>query len=112
MDDVVCPVCRGELTESEPAWTCAECGARYRALRGIPDLRVEDDVFLSNAADWAYASRLDEAFDRLDFLGLLDLYFDLSPEIPPDLRNRQIASHPLGPRESETVGRSPASGTR
>src|SRR5207245_2958700 len=63
----------------------------YRGLRGIIDLRTGEDGFLPNSEDWEYASQLDADFDRLDFRGLLDRYFDLSPEIPPTLRRRQIA---------------------
>ncbi len=51
---------------------------------------MTEDEYLSNADDWAYASKLDAAFDRLDFRGLLSLYFELSPEITPALRDRQI----------------------
>jgi SAM-dependent methyltransferase len=40
--------------------------------------------------DWAIACRLDEDFDRLDFRGLLDRYFDLATEVPDDLRERQV----------------------
>jgi SAM-dependent methyltransferase len=85
-----CPFCLGRLDEGADDWQCASCSARYRSLRGIPDLRTADDCYLPNAEDWAIARRLDEAFDRLDFRGLLDLYFDLSPEVGPDHRSRQI----------------------
>ncbi len=82
---------RGDPSGGPRAWTCPGCGASYRGLRGIIDLRTREDEFLSNREDWDYASRLDEDFDRLDFRGLLDRYFDLSPEIPATLRKRQIA---------------------
>lgn len=85
-----CPKCRGELDSGRDSWDCRRCGAAFPALRGIPDLRTGDDLFLDNAGDRALARRLDADFDRLDFRGLLDLYFDLSPEIAPDLRARQV----------------------
>jgi hypothetical protein len=87
---LVCPRCRARLVGEVESLFCSGCGAEYRTLRGIPDLRTEDDVFLANRDDWAFARRLDEDFDRLDFRGLLDRYFDLAPEIPPDLHRRQI----------------------
>ncbi len=90
MDVMACPRCRDAMRDFGSSWACSGCGAAYPTIRGIPDLRTADDVFLSNADDWAYARKLDEDFDRLDFRGLLDRYFDLSPEIPPDLRQRQI----------------------
>jgi SAM-dependent methyltransferase len=56
---------------------------------------VADDVFLANRDDWEFALRLNEDYDRLDFRGLLERYYELSPEIPPALRARQI-EHILG----------------
>jgi SAM-dependent methyltransferase len=85
-----CPHCGSIPVGGPTAWTCPGCSANYRGLRGIIDLRTSEDEFLSNEADWAYASQLDSEFDRLDFRGLLDLYFQLSPEIPPALRERQV----------------------
>jgi SAM-dependent methyltransferase len=87
----VCPICGAIPVGGPRTWACPGCGAGYRGLRGIIDLRTAEDGFLSNAEDWEYASRLDDDFDRLDFRGLLDRYFDLSPEIPATLRQRQIA---------------------
>jgi SAM-dependent methyltransferase len=88
---ILCPGCGSEPVGGPEAWRCPGCGVAYRGLRGIIDLRTAEDVFLSNSEDWNYASRLDADFDRLDFRGLLDRYFDLSPAIPAPLRRRQIA---------------------
>lgn len=96
-DLVVCPQCQGQLRASDDQWSCRACGAVYPGLRGIPDLRTGDDLFLANRADWEFALRLNEEYDRLDFRGLLERYFDLSPEIPTDLRRRQIAHILAGP---------------
>jgi SAM-dependent methyltransferase len=79
-----------------------------RGLRGIADLRTGDDLYLSNRDDWAFARRLNDDFDRLDFRGLLERYFDLDSEIPPDLRRRQIAHIVSAPERArrwlETLG--------
>ena len=83
-----CPRCRGDLEEG---WRCLGCGVSYRALRGIPDLRTRDDVYLTNAEDWAIAAALDRDFDRLDFRRLLDRYFELEGNFPDALKERQIA---------------------
>lgn len=94
MDEIgalACPHCRCAIGQTaDNSWTCAGCAAMFGGLRGIPDLRVSDDIFMPNGEDWSFARRLDSVFDRLDFRGLLDYYFDLSPEIPADLRRRQI----------------------
>lgn len=95
---IVCPRCQGKLwTAGDDRWSCLGCGSTYAGLRGIPDLRTEDDVFLANRADWEFARRLNEDYDRLDFRGLLERYFELSPEIPTDLRRRQMAHILAGP---------------
>ena len=86
-----CPGCGSSPVGGPRSWACPGCGASYRGLRGIIDLRTVEDVYLSNRDDWDFATRLDDDFDRLDFRGLLDRYFDLSPEIPAALRRRQVA---------------------
>jgi 2-polyprenyl-3-methyl-5-hydroxy-6-metoxy-1,4-benzoquinol methylase len=105
----VCPHCGSIPVGGPRAWTCPGCSANYRGLRGIIDLRTVEDAYLSNEADWAYATQLDDAFDRLDFLGILDLYFELSPEIPASLRDRQITHILTAPgrvgRWLEAIGR-------
>lgn len=96
-DPIVCPRCQGPLRQRDDRWSCLACGSVYRGLRGVPDLRTGDDLYLANHADWEFALRLNEDYDRLDFRGLLERYFDLSPEIPADLRRRQIAHILTGP---------------
>jgi SAM-dependent methyltransferase len=91
----VCPHCRGRLRGGVESWACLGCGTGFRAMRGIPDLRTAEDLFMPNDDDWAYAQQLDADYNRLDFRGLLGRYFDLATEIPADLRRRQVA-HILG----------------
>jgi SAM-dependent methyltransferase len=93
LERLACPDCRGDLLAgaARDTWKCSGCGRTARSLRGIVDLRNGDDLYLSHRDDWAWAERLNEDFDRLDFRGLLERYFDLAEEIPPDLRRRQIA---------------------
>jgi SAM-dependent methyltransferase len=95
-----CLSCRGCIEPGQASWRCLACGMSFRALRGIPDLRTRDDLFLSNADDWSFAQALDAHFDGLDFPGLLDRYFDLFPEIAPDLRRRQITHILTAPERS------------
>jgi SAM-dependent methyltransferase len=38
---LVCPACRGALSEE---WTCTDCGARFEAADGIPNLRLGSGV--------------------------------------------------------------------
>lgn len=85
-----CPQCKGELNPGSDLWSCRSCAAEFRALRGIPDLRTRDDVYLSNEEDWAFANRLVADYDRLDFRGLLDRYFDIASEVSPAGKRRQV----------------------
>jgi SAM-dependent methyltransferase len=101
IERLACPRCRGQLAQLGSSATCAGCGRRYRSLRGIVDLRTADDVFMTNRDDWEFALRLEEAFDTDDFRGLLERYFDLSPEIPPDLRRRQVAHIMTAPERAQ-----------
>jgi SAM-dependent methyltransferase len=107
---LACPDCRGDVVSGAACdtWECSRCGRLTRGLRGIADLRAGDDLYLSNDHDWAFAERLNEQFDRRDFRGLLEHYFDLDTEVPPDLRRRQIAHVLSAPERArrwlETVG--------
>ena len=59
-------------------------------LRGILNLRIAEDDYMSVKDDLAIAIQLDKAFDRLDFEGLLAYFFELQPEISHASRRRQI----------------------
>jgi SAM-dependent methyltransferase len=85
-----CPHCDGSFHPGDLHWTCLACGAGFRALRGIPDLRVLDDPYLSNDDDWRIALQLDAEYNRLSFAGLLDRYYDLVDDLNPRQKARQI----------------------
>jgi SAM-dependent methyltransferase len=93
-------------------WVCRACGTEFEAWRGVPDLRSRDDVYLDNEADRALARRLLVDYDRFDFRGLLERYFDLCPDIPADLRRRQITHILTAPERArrwlDAVGGPPA----
>jgi SAM-dependent methyltransferase len=41
LEHLICPACAGPLTLE---WLCTECGARYEAPGGIPNLRIASDA--------------------------------------------------------------------
>jgi SAM-dependent methyltransferase len=86
---LACPCCQGHLAVGSETntWVCRSCGRRTRGLRGIPDLRVGGEPALVNE-DWAIATQLNQDFDRLDTRGLLERCYDLSPQLPADIRQR------------------------
>ena len=91
MIGLVCPDCRTALGDSD---ACPGCGRALPRLRGIVDLRTHEDGYLSDIDDLKLAEALDAEFDRLDFLGLLDRYFEHAA-IPLRRRPGQVA-HILG----------------
>jgi SAM-dependent methyltransferase len=89
--DLACPRCRHELRIEGDGALCDSCAASYRGIRGILDLRIAEDEYVANAVDWAIASTLDAEFDRHDFRGLLERYYDLVGDVSPSRRRVQIA---------------------
>ncbi len=78
---LVCPACEGSLTVE---WSCCECGTRYEAPDGIPNLRLETGTrtdavrrFYEHAPFPGYPPRDSLAWlraraERSEFAGLLD----------------------------------------
>ncbi len=44
---LVCPKCKGELTQAEDAFTCAACALRYPIKDGIPVMLIDEAEALS-----------------------------------------------------------------
>jgi SAM-dependent methyltransferase len=77
---------------------------------GIPDFRLEGDPYLNREADRAKALRLAEEYDRLDLRGLVERYWSLTPDTPPEMA-RRFTEHTLAGRsrgEAWLAGRQPA----
>ena len=85
---LACPHCL--LTLRPDVERCA-CGASFRSLRGILDLRVADDEYLWNEADWQIALALDREYEHRDFRDLLQRYYELVGNVPRTDRDRQVA---------------------
>lgn len=92
--DYVCPRCKGPLTKEPDAYGCAACDRRYPVVLGIPDFRVFPDPWIEYEDDWAKARTLAARYDELDFAGLVDYYWRITPDTPPALARRYI-SHVL-----------------
>jgi SAM-dependent methyltransferase len=60
-----CPACRGELVAAESVVRCASCGASYRTVSGIPDLRVNAPAWIDCDEDREQARHIaEEMADR------------------------------------------------
>jgi uncharacterized protein YbaR (Trm112 family) len=85
--ELVCPHCHQDLAEvranAESALKCAGCQRVYPVVCGIPDLRTFPDPYISFEGDRTKARMLYSRFGDLDFEGLVELYYHVTPETPP-----------------------------
>lgn len=86
----VCPRCKGALVTESEAYACAACAARYPIVLGIPDFRVFPDPWIEYEDDRAKARQIAARYDELDFAGLVEYYWQLTPGTPPHLARRYI----------------------
>jgi len=82
---LVCPLCRGPLHASPHAYSCDPCARLYPIVCGIPDLRVLPDRWISIEDDRVKGRRLDQAAPGRTFAQMLDLYWSMTPGVPPEL---------------------------
>lgn len=89
--DFCCPLCKGALERGAASYDCQACAKRYPIVLGIPDFRVFPDPYIEIGADHKKGAFLAEHADGLDFLGLVRLYWQITPEVTPDRAERFIA---------------------
>jgi SAM-dependent methyltransferase len=87
----VCPACRGEVDSRNDLYKCLGCDATYPVRYGIPDFRLWHDPYISVAAEVTKIDKL-LAPPGLSFRELLERYYSLSPENPPELNAHYIAA--------------------
>jgi len=85
-----CPICKGTLAVSETAYSCGACGKNYPIILGIPDFRVFPDPYIDIEDDWKKADYLRQHYESLDFIGLVRLYWKITPEVSEDRAERFI----------------------
>lgn len=86
-----CPLCKGPLDQGAATYDCRACAKRYPVVLDIPDFRVFPDPYIEIEADHKKGAFLAEHADGLDFLGLVRLYWQITPEVAPDRAERFIA---------------------
>lgn len=79
--ELICPACGCDLDE-RTSFHCTGCKRSYPVVAGIPDLRLAPDRYLSLADDRRKAERI-AAVDG-SALDLVDAYWAMTPEVPPD----------------------------
>ncbi|HAU12545.1 MAG: hypothetical protein CMK83_07715 [Pseudomonadales bacterium] len=94
----VCPACRGSLKTHDESYECASCNRHFPVLFGIPDFRLRSDRYLSLEQERLKATRL--AQSGLDFAAMLDLYYDITDDVPPELAQVYKSYHQNGPMQA------------
>jgi ubiquinone/menaquinone biosynthesis C-methylase UbiE len=69
---------------------CESCHRDYPIVLGIPDLRVYPDPYIGATHDYRKGELLQARAESLDFAGLVRFYWEITPETPPDLKERFI----------------------
>jgi SAM-dependent methyltransferase len=85
-----CPGCKGKLEELAAAYFCKSCDRSFPVVLSIPDFRLRPDPYIGIAEDHRKARLLAEKFDRLDLRGMLEYYWQLPPDTPPELSQRFV----------------------
>lgn len=84
----VCPQCKGSLEHGESAYRCPACALAFPILCGIPDFRLWPDPYIGIEGDRRKGQLLFEACRTRGFREMLDHYYAITAEDPPDLAAR------------------------
>lgn len=93
-----CPACKGSLQTQETAYDCDACNLSYPVVLGIPDFRLRPDPYLSIADDHEKGRKLAERFHELEYRGLMEYYWQLTPDTPEEMSVRFV-EHALAGRD-------------
>jgi SAM-dependent methyltransferase len=99
-----CPVCRVPARDEGDRYHCTACGRSYPVLHGIPDFRLRSDLYLGLAQERAKAARIATEARRRPFEELLDYYYQITDDVPPELARRYRASVLGAPRHLQELG--------
>jgi ubiquinone/menaquinone biosynthesis C-methylase UbiE len=85
-----CPRCKGALASTPDAYACLSCGRDYPIVWGIPDFRLFPDPYISIEDDHRKALRIAERYDASDARRLMEFYWSITPDTPPELWRRYM----------------------
>lgn len=95
----VCPQCRTKLARETEHYHCSPCQLDFPILFGIADFRLRSDPYLSLEQERAKAKRLSTEAPQ-DFSSMLDYYYEITDDVPPELAGRYKAYHHNGPKQA------------
>ncbi|HVF11276.1 MAG TPA: methyltransferase domain-containing protein [Abditibacteriaceae bacterium] len=90
LPEFCCPRCKGPVQLQGAGYACPHCDRTYPIVMGIADFRIFPDRYISYEDDYKKAAFLLEQAqkDKLDFQGLVQLYWKITPEVTPDRAER------------------------
>jgi ubiquinone/menaquinone biosynthesis C-methylase UbiE/uncharacterized protein YbaR (Trm112 family) len=83
-----CPQCKGALAAESERFRCTTCARSYPIVLGIPDFRVFPDPYIDIDADHRKGRRIAERARESDFRALVEYYWSITPEEPPEMARR------------------------
>jgi len=86
----VCPICKGALQEQPNAYFCPRDNWSYPVNLGIADFRVFDGSGGSYQEEDYKTRRISAEYSQRTFVELIELYYDISPEVPAKLAKRYL----------------------
>ena len=89
-DFLACPACAGAVERHASSYQCADCARVFPIRFGIPDFRLAPDPYISIDDEVAKIDRLN--IEGKSFIELVRAYYSITPENPPALHKRYIAS--------------------
>jgi ubiquinone/menaquinone biosynthesis C-methylase UbiE/uncharacterized protein YbaR (Trm112 family) len=89
--EFVCPSCQGPLEHSSDGYRCGPCRQVYPVVCGIPDFRLSPDPYIGIQDDRVKGMHLWEAAQSRNFRQLIEYYYSITTDAPPDLAKFWIA---------------------
>ena len=101
----VCPRCKGELAANPSWYRCDRCAITYPILFGIPDFRLRTDRYLSLEEERDKARRLYEFGQHASIEELVQFYYSITYDLPPNLALRYQAAILAAPERARSIVR-------
>jgi ubiquinone/menaquinone biosynthesis C-methylase UbiE/uncharacterized protein YbaR (Trm112 family) len=89
-DILACPACGGAVEPQSSGYLCDACGRHFPIRFGIPDFRLAPDPYISIDDEVTKIERLN--FGGMSFAEMVRAYYAITPENPPSLHKRYMAS--------------------
>jgi len=100
---LVCPRCKGALVADPTSYRCDDCAIDYPILFGIPDFRLRPDRYLTLEEERVKAARLHEFGKNASLAELVQFYYCITYDLPPNLVQRYQAAILAAPRRAEHI---------